>query len=164
MSAGLIEDENRVGAGADLGSNLVEMKLHGFGVTGGQYECGTGSMLGALLPISHTLQRLGNSSQTLNTLTNKWSVCYRTDSSVAWLSRKAQTSWIPETGEGYECLYQNSETPTHADHKDACAHCRQRIGGPDNFATRALIERTRNESGISNSGIRSSRAVQSPLS
>ena len=47
MPAGLIEDENGVGARGDLGGDLVEMKLHGLGVAGGQHECGTGSALRA---------------------------------------------------------------------------------------------------------------------
>ena len=47
MPSGLIEDENGVGAGGDLGGDLVEMKLHGLGVAGGQHECGTGSALRA---------------------------------------------------------------------------------------------------------------------
>jgi hypothetical protein len=48
MPSGLIEDENGVGAGGDLGGDLVEMKLHGLGVAGGQHEGGTGSALGRL--------------------------------------------------------------------------------------------------------------------
>ena len=47
MPAGLIEDENGVGAEADFGCDLVEMKLHGFGVAGGQHEGGTGSVFRA---------------------------------------------------------------------------------------------------------------------
>ena len=47
MPAGLIEDENGVGAGGDLGGDLVEMKLHGFGVAGRQHEGGAGSAFGA---------------------------------------------------------------------------------------------------------------------
>ena len=47
MPSGLIEDENGVGAGGDLGGDLVEMKLHGLGVAGGQHEGGTGSALRA---------------------------------------------------------------------------------------------------------------------
>jgi hypothetical protein len=43
----LIEDENGVGAGADLGSNLVEMKLHGLGIAGGQHQGGAGATLRA---------------------------------------------------------------------------------------------------------------------
>ena len=34
-------------AEGDLGSDLVEMKLHGFGVAGGQHESGTGYELRA---------------------------------------------------------------------------------------------------------------------
>src|ERR1700741_2137049 len=33
LPAGLIEDDDGVGARADLGGDLVEMKLHGFAVT-----------------------------------------------------------------------------------------------------------------------------------
>src|SRR6266567_3842520 len=47
MPAGLIEDDNRVGTRGDLGADLVEMKLHGFGVAGGQHEGGAGSAFGA---------------------------------------------------------------------------------------------------------------------
>ena len=43
MPSGLIQEENGVGAGGDLGGDLVEMKLHGFGVAGRQHEGGTGS-------------------------------------------------------------------------------------------------------------------------
>ena len=32
MPAGLIEDEDRVSAGGNSCSDLIEMKLHGFGV------------------------------------------------------------------------------------------------------------------------------------
>jgi hypothetical protein len=34
VPAGLIKDENGMGAWCDLGRNLVEMKLHGFTVAG----------------------------------------------------------------------------------------------------------------------------------
>ena len=47
MPAGLIKNQNGVGAGRDLGGDLVEMKLHGFGVAGGQHESGAGSALRA---------------------------------------------------------------------------------------------------------------------
>src|SRR6266699_1733791 len=47
VPAGLIEDDNRVGTRGDLGADLVEMKLHGFGVAGGQHEGGAGSTFGA---------------------------------------------------------------------------------------------------------------------
>ena len=50
MPPGLIEDENGVGAGRDLGGNLVEMKLHGFGVAGRQHEGGASSAFGAYRP------------------------------------------------------------------------------------------------------------------
>ncbi len=47
MPAGLIEDENGVRAGGDLGGDLVEMKLHGFAVAGRQHEGGAGTAFGA---------------------------------------------------------------------------------------------------------------------
>jgi hypothetical protein len=34
VPAGLIKDQNGMGARCDLGGNLVEMKLHGFAVAG----------------------------------------------------------------------------------------------------------------------------------
>src|SRR6266699_3474272 len=37
----------RGGSRGDLGADLVEMKLHGFGVAGGQHEGGAGSTFGA---------------------------------------------------------------------------------------------------------------------
>ena len=43
MPAGLIKDENGVGARGDLGGDLVEMKLHGFAVAGRQHEGGAGA-------------------------------------------------------------------------------------------------------------------------
>src|SRR5262249_44957010 len=43
MPTCLIEDENGVGAGGDLGGDLVEMKLHSLGVAGGQHQGGAGS-------------------------------------------------------------------------------------------------------------------------
>ena len=45
MPSGLIEDENGVGAGRDLGGDLVEMKLHGLGVADRQHKRGAGSVL-----------------------------------------------------------------------------------------------------------------------
>ena len=47
MPAGLIENEDRVSAGGYSCSDLVEMKLHGFGVAERQNEGGAGSMFGA---------------------------------------------------------------------------------------------------------------------
>jgi len=47
MPSGLIEDENGMSVGGDLGCDLVEMKLHGFGVAGRQHEGGASSTLGA---------------------------------------------------------------------------------------------------------------------
>jgi hypothetical protein len=46
----IIEDQNGVGAQCDLGSNLVEMNLHGFAVAGGQHDGGAGPALGADRP------------------------------------------------------------------------------------------------------------------
>ena len=47
MPAGLIEDENGVRTGGDLGGDLVEMKLHGFAVARRQHEGGAGAAIGA---------------------------------------------------------------------------------------------------------------------
>ena len=47
VPSGLIEDQNSVSARRDLRSDLVEMKLHGFGVAGGQHEGRAGSEFGA---------------------------------------------------------------------------------------------------------------------
>ena len=47
VPSGLIEDQNGVSAQRDLCSDLVEMKLHGFGVAGRQHESRTGSEFGA---------------------------------------------------------------------------------------------------------------------
>jgi hypothetical protein len=44
MSAGLVEDENGVSAGGDLGGDFIEMELHSFAVAGWQHECGAGSV------------------------------------------------------------------------------------------------------------------------
>ena len=44
---GLIEDDDGVRARADLGGDLVEMKLHGFAVAEGQNQCRAGSELRA---------------------------------------------------------------------------------------------------------------------
>ena len=38
VPSGLIEDQNGVSARRDLGRDLVEMKLHGFGVAGRQHK------------------------------------------------------------------------------------------------------------------------------
>jgi hypothetical protein len=47
MPSGLIEDQNGVSAGSDFGRDLVETKLHGFGVAGRQHEGPAGSEFGA---------------------------------------------------------------------------------------------------------------------
>ena len=47
MPAGLIQEENGVGARSDPGGDLVEMELHGFGVAGRQHEGGAGAALRA---------------------------------------------------------------------------------------------------------------------
>jgi len=47
MPSGLIEDEYGVGARGDPDGDLVEMKLHSFGVAGRQHEGGAGSAFGA---------------------------------------------------------------------------------------------------------------------
>jgi hypothetical protein len=44
---GLIEDDDGVGARADLALDLVEMKLHGLAVAEGQNQCCAGSELRA---------------------------------------------------------------------------------------------------------------------
>ncbi len=46
MPAGLIEDDDRVGVSGDPCSDLVEMKLHGFGVAERQSERSAGSVFG----------------------------------------------------------------------------------------------------------------------
>lgn len=43
MPAGLIKQQDRVGAGRDLGGDLVEMELHGFGIAGRQHKGSAGS-------------------------------------------------------------------------------------------------------------------------
>jgi hypothetical protein len=53
----LIEDENGVRAGGNLGGDFFEMKLHGFAVTGRQHQCGAGPTLGADRP--EQIGRLG---------------------------------------------------------------------------------------------------------
>ena len=50
VPAGLIEDENGVGARGDLGGDLVKMKLHGFAVAGRQHQGSAGSALRAYRP------------------------------------------------------------------------------------------------------------------
>ena len=57
MPAGLIENENGVGAGGDLGGDLVEMKLHGFGVARRQHEGSAGSAFRA-----HRAEQIGRLS------------------------------------------------------------------------------------------------------
>ena len=47
MPPGLIEDDDGVGARADLALDLVEMKLHGLAVAEGQNQCCAGSELRA---------------------------------------------------------------------------------------------------------------------
>ena len=47
VPSGLIEDQNGVRARRDLGSDLVEMKLHGLGVAGRQHERRASSEFGA---------------------------------------------------------------------------------------------------------------------
>ena len=47
MPAGLIEEENSVSARSDFGCDLLEVKLHSFGVAGRQHEGGAGSAFGA---------------------------------------------------------------------------------------------------------------------
>ena len=46
MPPRLIEEENSVSARSDFGCDLIEMKLHSFGVAGRQHEGGTGSTFG----------------------------------------------------------------------------------------------------------------------
>ena len=47
MPAGLIEEENGVRARSDFGCDLIEVKVHSFGVAGRQHEGGAGSAFGA---------------------------------------------------------------------------------------------------------------------
>ena len=47
MPAGLIEEENSVSARSDFGCDLIEVKLHSFGVAGRQHEGGAGAAFGA---------------------------------------------------------------------------------------------------------------------
>ena len=47
MPSGLIEEENGVRIQSVFRCDLVEMKLHGFGVAGRQHEGGPGSAFGA---------------------------------------------------------------------------------------------------------------------
>ena len=47
MPSGLIEEENSVSAWSDFGCDLIEMKLHSFGVAGRQHEGSAGSAFGA---------------------------------------------------------------------------------------------------------------------
>ena len=46
MPTGLIEQDDRVRPWGYFGCDLVEMKLHGFGIAGRQYESGTSPALG----------------------------------------------------------------------------------------------------------------------
>ena len=41
MPAGLIEEQDRVRTGGDLGRDLIEMELHGFAVAGWQHQSGS---------------------------------------------------------------------------------------------------------------------------
>jgi hypothetical protein len=45
VPSGLIKDDDGVGTRADLGGDLVEMKLHGFAVAEGQHQSRAGSEL-----------------------------------------------------------------------------------------------------------------------
>jgi hypothetical protein len=47
MPAGLIEEQDSVSAGSDFGCDLIEVKLHSFGIAGWQHEGGAGSAFGA---------------------------------------------------------------------------------------------------------------------
>ena len=47
MPAGLVEDQDRVGASGYPCGDLIDMKLHGFGVAERQNECSAGSVFGA---------------------------------------------------------------------------------------------------------------------
>src|SRR6516225_493029 len=47
MPPGLIEEENSVSARRDFGCDLIEVKLHSFGIAGRQHEGGAGSAFGA---------------------------------------------------------------------------------------------------------------------
>src|ERR1700757_4857289 len=48
VPAGLVEDQDRVGAGGNPCSDLIEMKLHGFGVAERQNEGSAGSAFGGI--------------------------------------------------------------------------------------------------------------------
>jgi hypothetical protein len=41
MPTGLIEEQDRVRTGGDLGRDLIEMELHGFAVAGWQHQSGS---------------------------------------------------------------------------------------------------------------------------
>ena len=45
VPSSLIKDDDGVGTRADLGGDLIEMKLHGFAVAEGQHQSGAGSEL-----------------------------------------------------------------------------------------------------------------------
>jgi hypothetical protein len=47
MPAGLIEEDDGVRAGGDLGCDLIKMELHGLAVAGWQHEGGAGTALRA---------------------------------------------------------------------------------------------------------------------
>ena len=47
MPPGLIEEDNSVSARSDFGCDLIEVKLHSFGVAGRQHEGSAGSAFGA---------------------------------------------------------------------------------------------------------------------
>jgi len=50
MPPGLIEEENSVSARSDFGCDLIEVKLHSFGVAGRQHEGSAGSAFGTDRP------------------------------------------------------------------------------------------------------------------
>jgi len=54
VPSGLIEDENGMSAGRNFRRDLVEMKLHGFGVAGRQHESGADPAFGA-----HRTEQIG---------------------------------------------------------------------------------------------------------
>ena len=47
MPAGLLEEEDSLSAWSDFGCDLIEVKLHSFGVAGRQHEGGAGSAFAA---------------------------------------------------------------------------------------------------------------------
>jgi hypothetical protein len=50
VPASLIKDDNCMSASGYLGGDLIEVKLHGFGIAERQDEAGTGSVFGAYGP------------------------------------------------------------------------------------------------------------------